>query len=172
MRFWPLDNTSTSDTSGRAVGLAVAAQLLCASYLQVIEWVPLAPWNNVANGNQQEVLDVVLAVLQVAFALAFVYRLRWAMALGVAGYGAWLALQLHSWWRPYLFGGYRVGPNWWFARTSKFLPQIGNRPTPDAAHVVLQITLLLVIITGIAAWRATRPKISTAWRAPEAIRDG
>jgi hypothetical protein len=172
MRFWPFDNTPTSYTSGRAVRLAVAAQLLCASYLQFIEWVPLAPWNNIANGNQQEVLDVVLAVLQVAFALAFAYRLRWAMALGLAGYSAWFALQIHSWWRPYLFAGYRVGPNWWFAHTYKFLPQIGNRPTPDAAHVVLQITLLLVIVTGFAAWRATPPKVANVSPAPEAIRVG
>jgi hypothetical protein len=172
MRFLPFDNTPTSDTAGRAVWLAVAAQLFCAAYLQFIEWVPLSPWNNIANGNQQEVLDIVLAVLQVAFALAFVYRVRWAMALGLTSYVAWFALQIDSWWRPYLFGGRTVGPNWWFAHTYKFLPQIGNRPTPDAAHVVLQITLLLVIITGIAAWRAARRTTTAPSPASEPIRIG
>jgi hypothetical protein len=161
--------TPADDTSGRSIRLAVAAQLVCATYLQLIEWVPLSPWNNIANGNQQEVLDVVLAVLQLAIALGFAYRLRWAMAAGLAGYAAWLALQIDSWWRPYLFGGRRVGPNWWFARTYKFLPQIGDRPTPDAAHVVLQISLLLVIITGIIAWRAARPKVATPSPTSEAI---
>ena len=80
------------------------------------------------------------------------------MAIGLAGYVAWLGLQLDSWWRPYLFGGRTVGPNWYFARTYKFLPMIDHRPTPDAAHVVLQLSLLLVIITAVQAWRQVASK--------------
>jgi hypothetical protein len=155
MSLWQLYRRATADATGRAVRLAVASQLLCACYLQFIEWIPLFPWNNLAYGNKQEVLDGVLAILQLAFAIGFAYHKRWVMAPALVGYGVWLALQVYSWWLPYLFGGRKVGPNWLFARTHKFLPAIGDRPTPDAAHVVLQSTLVLVIITGIAAWRAT-----------------
>jgi hypothetical protein len=136
------------------VGQAVAAQLLCACYLQFIEWVPVFPWNDLANGNQQEMLDGILAVAQLAFAAGFAFRRRWLMAPALVGYAAWLALQLHSWWTPYLLGGRTVGPRWYFARTFKFLPIIDHRPTPDAAHIVLQITLVLVLVTGNVAWRA------------------
>jgi hypothetical protein len=142
------------DAATGAVRRAVAAQLFCAAYLQLIEWVPVFPWNDLAHGNAQEGLDILLAVLQLAIAFGFLYRRQWAMVLGIAGYLGWFCLQLDSWWRPYLLGGRTVGPNWYFAHTYKFLPVIDHRPTPDAAHVVLQITLLLVIITAMGAWRA------------------
>jgi hypothetical protein len=151
------------DSGKHSVRFAVATQLLCLAYLQFIEWVPVFPWNDLSHGNAQEVLDIVLVTAQVGVAVAFAMRRRPAMAAGVAGYLAWFLLQLDSWWRPYLVGGRIVGPRWYFARTYKFLPQIGQRPTPDAAHIVLQILLLLVIIAGVRAWRATRPaKASTA----------
>ena len=60
------------------------------------------------------------------------------MITGWLAYAVWLYLEVASWWRPYLFGGRSVGPNWYFAKTYKFLPQIDQRPTPDADHIVLQ----------------------------------
>jgi hypothetical protein len=146
-----------------AIKLAVAAQLLCAAYLQFIEWVPVFPWNDLSHGNGQETLDVILAVVQLAVALGFWVQSRVAIGLGLAAYSGWMYLQLDSWWRPYLFGGRKVGPHWYFARTYKFLPAIDSRPTPDAAHVVLQLTLVLVLVTGVMALyqvirrRAKRP---------------
>ncbi|HEX4071140.1 MAG TPA: hypothetical protein VHX68_08220 [Planctomycetaceae bacterium] len=134
-----------------AVKYAVAAQVLCAAYLQFIEWVPVLPWNDLSHGNGQETLDVILAVVQLAVALGFWFQSRVVMGLGLIAYSHWMYLQLDSWWRPYLFRGYKVGPHWYFARTYKFLPAIDSRPTPDAAHVVLQLTLVLVLVTGVAA---------------------
>jgi hypothetical protein len=157
---------TATDKGRHALRVAVATQLLCAAYLQFIEWVPVFPWNDLSHGNAQEVLDVVLAIAQIAFAACFARGWRWPMATGLAGYTAWLILQVDSWWRPYLLGGRTVGPRWYFARTYKFLPQIDHRPTPDAAHVLLQILLLLVIIAGVRAWRATgaakRPTVGNA----------
>ena len=141
------------ESARSAVRWAVTAQIFCAAYLQFIEWVPVFPWNDLANGNAQEVLDGVRLLLQLAFAIGFHFRRRWAMILGTAGYGAWFLLQLDSWWRPYLLGGRIVGPTWYFARTYKFLPQIDQRPTPDAAHILLQLLLLLVLIMAVHAWR-------------------
>jgi hypothetical protein len=134
------------------IKLAVAAQLVCAGYLQFIEWVPVFPWNDLAHGNGQDRLDVILAVVQLAVAFGFWISSRIAMGLGLAAYFGWMFLQIDSWWRPYLFGGRTVGPHWYFARTYKFLPIIDSRPTPDAAHVVLQILLAAVLITGVVAF--------------------
>jgi len=130
---------------------AVATQLVAAGYLQLVEWVDLFPWNDLSNGNAQERLDIVLLVSQLAVA-AFFYR-RWlvAMCMGWAAYAGWLYLQVVSWWQPYLLGGRSVGPNWYFARTYKFVPQIGERPAPDADHIVLQLLLLAVLVTGAVA---------------------
>jgi hypothetical protein len=147
----------TNSATLAAVKAAVATQLVCAVYLQFIEWVPVFPWNDLAHGNGQEQLDMILAVVQLAIAFGFWMSSRVAMGLGLASYAAWMYLQIDSWWRPYLFGGRKVGPHWYFARTYKFLPQIDSRPTPDAAHVVLQILLLAVLITGaVACYRAIR----------------
>jgi hypothetical protein len=155
----------------RSVALAVAAQLLCAAYLQLIEWAPLFPWNDLSHGNGQETLDFILAGVQLAIALGFWLCSRLEMGLGLAAYSVWMYLQIDSWWRPYLFGSRKVGPNWYFARTYKFLPMIDSRPTPDAAHVVLQLTLVLVLETGVLAlWHVVlqRSKSTTVRRAEHA----
>jgi hypothetical protein len=145
-----------SDSCSFAVRCAVIAQLLCAVYLQFIEWVSVFPWNDLTHGNGQEGLDAILAIFQLGLAAGFAWRRVLAMMIGLLSYLAWFILQLDSWWRPYLLGGRTVGLNWYFARTWKFLPMIDDRPTPDAAHVVLQLSLLLVLITGLWAWRAVR----------------
>jgi quinol-cytochrome oxidoreductase complex cytochrome b subunit len=88
-----------------------------------------------------------------AIAVGFWLCSRAAMGLGLTAYGSWMYLQIDSWWRPYVLGGRTVGPNWYFAKTYKFLPTIDSRPTPDAAHIVLQAMLLLVLVTGCLALR-------------------
>jgi len=133
---------------------AVASQLIAAGYLQLVEWVDLYPWNDLSKGNQQEMMNVALLAGQALIAFWFVRQRLALMCVGWAGYAFWLYLQIVSWWRPYLFGNRVVGPNWYFARTYKFLPQIDQRPTPDADHVVLQLLLLVVLVTAaIAIWR-------------------
>ena len=42
-----------SDSTGINVRRAMLFQVLLAVYLQVVEWIPLGSWNNVANGNGQ-----------------------------------------------------------------------------------------------------------------------
>src|SRR5580700_5549667 len=123
----------TNSAAPAAVKAAVAAQLVCAVHLQFIEWVPVFFWNDLAHGNGQERLDVILAVVQLAIAFGFWMSSRVAMGLGLSAYAGWMYLQIDSWWLPYLLGGRKVGPHWYFARTYKFLPQIDSRPTPDAA---------------------------------------
>ena len=139
------------DSSARA---AAWAQLAAAAYLQLIEWVPLSPWNDLSRGNGQEGLDVVLGIAMLALAAGTLARKRAVMALAVLGYGVWLALQIQTWWVPYFFG---ASPRWariysiWFGRTVKFLPAIGDHPIPDACHVVLHV---LLIAAGLLTARA------------------
>jgi hypothetical protein len=135
---------------------AVACQLACAAYLQLVEWVDLFPWNDLSKGNMQEKLDFVILAAQILIAFCFARGWVWLMGLGWAAYATWLYLQVDTWWRPYLFGGRTVGPNWYFAKTYKFLPQIDARPTPDANHTVLQLLLVVVLVAGaVAIWRTT-----------------
>jgi hypothetical protein len=149
------DEMSPRRSLRRSTLLAVVCQIAAAAYLQIVEWIDLFPWNDVAKGNAQEKLDIVLLVSQALIALWYFRQRLSLMLLGWLSYAFWFYLQIVSWWQPYLFAGRTVGPNWYFARTYKFLPQIDARPTPDADHVVLQILLLAVLVSGaIAIWHA------------------
>ena len=140
--------------STRVITIAVVCQLLAAAYLQLVEWVDLFPWNDLSKGNQQEVLDVVLLGSQALVAFWFARRWLVLMVVGWAAYAYWLYLQIVSWWQPYLFGGRTVGPHWYFARTLKILPAIEGRPTPDANHMLLQLLLVAVLVSGaMAIWQ-------------------
>ena len=76
------------------------------------------------------------------------------MAVGVAAYAGWLALQAVGWWIPYLRGAsenhLRFYEKHW-ARTWRFLPPIGDHPIPNAAHVALQVMILAGLATTTAA---------------------
>ena len=134
---------------------AVGSQLVAAGYLQLVEWVDLFPWNDLSIGNGQEKLDIAILTAQALVAFWFARRRLSLMIVGWMAYAVWLYLQIDSWWRPYLSGNRVVGPSWYFAKTYKFLPQIDARPTPDADHVVLQLLLVVVLITGgVAIWRS------------------
>jgi hypothetical protein len=167
-----MSDTLNSQEHAGAPWAAVATQLVAAGYLQLVEWVDLFPWNDLSKGNAQERLDVILLVAQLVVAACFYRRWLVAMCIGWVAYAGWLYLQVVSWWKPYLLVGRSVGPNWYFARTYKFLPQIGERPTPDADHIVLQLLLLAVLITGaVAIVRQVRGRAAaTALAAPEASR--
>jgi hypothetical protein len=139
----------------RSTVVAVGCQLVAAGYLQLVEWVDLFPWNDLSKGNGQEKLDIAILAAQVLIATWFVRQRLSLMMAGWMAYAVWLYLQIDSWWRPYLSGNRVVGPNWYFAKTYKFLPQIDARPTPDADHIVLQLLLVVVLITGgVAIWRS------------------
>jgi hypothetical protein len=141
------------------IRLAVASQMIAAAYLQAVEWIDLFPWNDLAKGNMQERLDVMLLLSQLFVALTYARRWLWWMIAGWVAYAVWLYLQIESWWVPYLWGGRSVGPNWYFARTFKFLPAIGDRPTPDANHFVLQLLIIAVLATSaLAIWQQVRAR--------------
>ena len=144
-----------SPDSRAAVRRAVAAQVALAVYLQVIEWVPLYPWNDISRGNGQETLDLIIGAVCLALVVGAVRRSRVALGAAVVGLSAWLALQIQSWWVPYVTGGsdaWRRIYARWFSRTWRFLPDWGDHPVPDAAHTVLHLLIVVALIASAMAW--------------------
>ena len=141
---------STSDP----LKFALVTQAALAVYLQVVEWIPLGRWNNVANGNGQETTDIILAVLQAVILIFYWKRWRWAMLAGFGLYGFWLYLEINSWWVPYFRG---ASPQFmrfyehWFGNTYKFLPPIDGHPVPDAEHTVILVLLVTVLTFSLIA---------------------
>jgi hypothetical protein len=92
------------------------------------------------------------------------------MLIGVVHSYVWLLLQVRQWWIPYLLGPTPIHKDlsWYtehgYAATIKFLPTIGDRPVPDAQHVVLQALSLLVVVTTTWAYVLTRREMHRAQR--------
>lgn len=136
------------------VTLSVVLQAALLIYFQFHEWVHLPSWNANSPGNPQGRLDIVLGVAQAGIIAGVAREWNPAMAVGVAMYSGWLALQAAGWWIPYLRGAseghMRFYEKHW-ARTWRFLPAIGDHPIPNAAHVVLQLLILGSLASTAAA---------------------
>jgi hypothetical protein len=132
----------------------VAAQVALLIYFQLHEWIHLPPWNDDSPGNSQARIDVALGVVQTGIIVGVAAESIVAMAIGVAVYAGWMALQVIGWWIPYLRGAseghLRYYAKHW-AGTWRFLPPIGDHPIPNAAHVVLQVLVLTSLATTATA---------------------
>lgn len=149
----------------RARYAALWSQALVAVYLQAIEWIPMAPWNDLARGNGQERLDIAAAALSAVLVAGTYARRIWLVGLGVVVYGAWLWLQLDFWWRPYVFGATPRELAFharWFGRTWAFLPSPPGHPAPDAAHLVLHGLILAAL--GATSVHTARLLRERRWR--------
>jgi Na+-transporting methylmalonyl-CoA/oxaloacetate decarboxylase gamma subunit len=138
---------------------SLVIQVILAAYFQAILWFPLGSWNDqpgkrlialLREGHTLAVLGFALAMLLplLLFALAFWKRWVWLMALGLFGYGVWAALQIQSWWIPWIFGAdQRALSNQKFLqRTYKIFPSSLAHPAPDAMHFVLDLLVFLVVV--------------------------
>lgn len=103
-------------------------------------------------------------------ALTIVLVPRVWLVLFWTGYAfVWLALQVFTWWIPYLFGG--SAEHWsGYADTLSVLPTLDGRPGPDVQHLVLQVlslamAVMLTILTS-RLWRNRRRR-QTDRSAPE-----
>jgi hypothetical protein len=139
--------------------VAVAAQLVLLAYLQFIEWVDVFPWNDIRRGNGQEMLDIGIGIAMLGFIFATWRRWRAGIILSVLFYGAWLGLQIQTFWIPYVFG---ASERWAriharnFAETVQWLPSEGNHLPPDASHFVLQLLLVVTLIVMLLAFKSSR----------------
>jgi hypothetical protein len=156
-------------TSRIRIHRALGWQVALAAYMQLIAWIPLGRWNfqpccpsglTQLNRGTLTIADVLVVLAFALPLLAFWYAhrrgWRWAMWIALAAYAAWLALQLTSWWLPYLFGAtarWAVVYERAFAQATQILPRWGSHLPPDAMHLVLQVLLIGVLWTGISALR-------------------
>lgn len=129
---------------------ALLPQVALAIYFQVVEWIPLFPWNDLSRGNPQAGLDVAVGVVQAVLIAWTANGGTWGRRLAGGFYAVWLALQVWNWWIPYLFGAGQTGPEVYarlFGNTHRFLPPIAERPAPDSNHVVLHILLMWGLVS-------------------------
>jgi hypothetical protein len=150
--------TGDRETHARRWRLAGAALIgVMLVYFVVTNHVDLYPWNNLdAAGNQWPSTLVGLIPFSI-YAVAFAVGIRWLMLVGMVHSYIWLALQIRQWWVPYLFGATPLHRDLsWYAaggytETLRILPLIGDRPAPDAQHLVLElISLGVVLVTTVA----------------------
>jgi hypothetical protein len=150
--------------------VAAVCVLVLGVYLQVAEWVDLYPWNNVRQGNGQEMLDIALAAAAGVLVGALWMSRRWAPLLAAWALSMWAWLQAVTWWPPY-FGG--ATPGWrdvharWFDDTLHVLPRDALHLPPDANHLTLQVLIVIALAACLnAAWRGfAEPDIAMAPRA-------
>jgi hypothetical protein len=160
---------------------ALAWQFALAAYMQLISWVPLGRWNFqpcCPTGIEQlrrgtlsplDALGAVVFLLPAAlFWVGWRWRSWWIVALAIAPTMVWLALQLWTWWPPYVFG---ASDQWSrvyaraFAQSTPILPRWGTHLPPDGMHFVLQVLLAGCVTTGammLARWRTLR-RGEAAW---------
>ena len=146
---------------------ALGSQIALGAYMQLISWVPLGRWNyqRCCPAGLTQIARGTLSPVDALGALAFLLplaifwyagrrRWRWVAAVAIIPHGVWLALQLVTWWPPYLFG---ASPRWAavyaraFVQATQVLPRWGAHLPPDAMHLTLQVLLIGVFITGVKA---------------------
>ncbi|WP_324718043.1 hypothetical protein U7230_07205 [Carboxydochorda subterranea] len=135
--------------SASHVAKALIPQIVLLAYFQIVEWVPLFPWNDLAGGNPQGGLDIAVGAVQTALIAGTASGNRQALHVAQAFYGTWLALQVVNWWVPYFFGAGDAAMESYarqFGRTHKFLPPIADHPVPDSNHVVLHALLVWTLV--------------------------
>ena len=93
------------------------------------------------------------------FWLAYSRGWRWLMWLQVGSYSAWMALQIVSWWVPYVFGATDSQVEHYqkvFGQATQLLPSFGRHLPPDGMHLVLQILLAAVLVSALIGFLKTR----------------
>ncbi len=139
---------------------SLALQIVLAAYFEVVLWFPLGSWNDqpgkrlvalLGTGQAAAVFGFTLAMLLpvLLFTLAYCRRWAWLSWLALIGYGTWAALQIQSWWIPWMFGAdERALSNQRFLeRTYKIFPSSIGHPAPDGMHFVLDLLLFGVVGT-------------------------
>src|SRR5579864_3106557 len=138
--------------------VSLVIQIILAAYFQAILWFPLGSWNDqpgkrlitlVGEGQALAVFGFALAMLLpvLLFALAYWRRWAWLMWTGLIGNGVWAALQIQSWWIPWIFGADQRALHNQKAleTTAKLFPSSMGHPAPDAMHFVLDLLLFSAV---------------------------
>jgi hypothetical protein len=156
--------------SARWLKISLGLQVALAVYFQAVVWFALGAWNRQGGGTlldsarQGDLLGALefavpfLLPVLLTF-LAYARGWTWLLWVSVAGYGGWAAMQILSWWVPYLFGAdARARRNAQaLAGTTKLLPSFPNHPAPDGMHFVLDVLLFAVVATLLVGLLRRRP---------------
>ena len=153
--------------------VALVAQVGLASYFQAIEWFPFGRWNyqpgfeplaTQATQGHLQLTDVALvgafALPLLIYLLAYGKKVRWLKWVCLAGYTAWLVLQIQTWWVAYIFGASDRWASTYqrvFSESTRILPSFGRHLAPDGMHFVLQV-LLLVVVGSLVLELLHRPR--------------
>ncbi len=85
-------------------------------------------------------------------ALAWRRNSKWLALAAMAFNFVWGALQVQSWWIPYVVGTdsagrlkYAEGP------TTKILPSFPGHPAPDGMHLAIHVLLVCALVAGYLA---------------------
>ena len=134
--------------------LAALLALVLALYLILIDWVNLAPWNNVEDLPVRQKLLLSLTnytpLLFIAFACSQQSQILIILALVVGVID--LLMHIMYWWLPYFRGASEFQKQEHaklFGGTTSFLPSIGDHPIPNAEHVVVGILMFSMVISTV-----------------------
>jgi hypothetical protein len=140
---------------------------LLTGYLWLIAWIPLGNWNRqregtllsaLLRGERIEAADwgllVFVTLPSVLFWVAYKRNNFWSGIAALVVDTVWLAMQIQSWWIPYIFGTdrewqlqYAKGP------TTKVFPSFGHHVAPDGMHFLIHVLLVAALITGVSGLR-------------------
>lgn len=136
---------------------AWAVPVVLLAYQLLIDFVPLAPFNDVTvvpfGKKVGSFLMNYAPLLLIAFALHD--RSRTGVMLSTLGCFLYLLGHLNAWWRPYFFGATNKELTEYqalFQRTFKILPKIGTNPVPDVQHMILGVIVLTMTVATAAVW--------------------
>lgn len=148
--------------------LAAVAVLLLGVYLQVVEWVDLAPWNDLRQGDGQEALDLAMAAASGVLTGALWVSRIWAPLMTSMALSMWAWLQAMTWWAPYLQGAppsVRDAYGRFVESTVHVLPRDATHLPPDANHLTLHILIVTALLLSLAAaWRGVGQPTPEAMR--------
>ncbi len=124
--------------------------LVLLAYLVLIDWVPLRRWNDrAARATRDHMTASAMSygpLLVISYASFHGSRPGTSLALLLSA--LYLAGHIRFWWIPYFFGAsaeHREQHEWFYSRTLKFWPPIGDHPIPDAQHTIVGALTLLMI---------------------------
>lgn len=140
----------------RAAALSV---MILGGYLQLVEWVDMFPWNNIRNGNGQEMLDIAMGITTLILATLLWRGWRAAALVSALAIAFWAWLQIQSWWIPYFQGatqGWERHYEHWFGETVSWLPRSDRHLPPDANHLVLHVLIVIALVACVRAAIASR----------------
>lgn len=138
--------------------LALGTQLVLLTYHFTTTVFDFFPFNGARFMTAKEKLlevstnDVLMALSPVGF----ICHLHGLMIFGVVYYGVLFFGEIATWGLPYAFG---AKPRWRdyharvYAQTITILPQIGDHPTPNLEHMIINfLTLITAVATGYS-WK-------------------